>query len=316
MVQLAALVQQLDDVESELRFDDLGDLSGLHVFERRGERRVEAGQRRGVHLTAAHHRSGVLRVHAGQVLELRRAGDDALAHVQQPFAGALLGGGHRLGKLGDLRVDVLVGDGRQAVFRNRLVEPLDLARDHRDLAHHLALHRVGVGLLLVALAHDLADVEDRHVVLGLQRRDRTLHVDHLLHLLLDAGHDVAVVDLHGVDLRLVVEQFLGHQRFERLVHRVAVGRIALLPALLGELARIFVHLGVEDRRTAHHGHHLVEHHLSFLRKGPCEQQDERRGQHTFFQHLGFVYRFLFNYLLFSPFHRRRSSPRRSPRPGR
>ncbi len=111
-------------------------------------------------------------------------------------------------------VDVLVGDERQAVFRNRVVEALDLARDHRDLADHLALHGTGVGLLLKAALHHFADVEDRHVVLGLQRGNRPLLVDHQLHLVLDAGQDLGVVDRHGVDLSLLVEQLLRHERLE------------------------------------------------------------------------------------------------------
>ena len=315
MIEPAALVQKLDDVEAELRLDHLGNLAGAHLLQRRAECGVELFERRGVHLAAAHHRAGVLRIHAGEVFELGLARDHAFAHVDQPFARTLLGSGHRLGKLGDLRIDILVGDERQAVLRDRLVETLHLARNHRHLVDHLGLHGVGIGLLLVTLAHDLADVEDRHVVLGFELGDRAFGLDHLLHLLLDARHDVGVVDLHRVDLGLVVEQLLGHQRFERLVHRVAVGSVTLLTALFRQLARIVVHLGVEDRRSAHHGHHLVEHHLSFLRKGACEQQGERRGHHSFFQHLGFVYRFIF-IRLSSVYRRRKSSPRPSPRPGR
>ena len=243
-----------------------------------------------------------------------RFSNDTLAHVDQPFAGALLGSGHRLGKLGNLRINVLVGDQRKAVLRNRLVKAFHLARDYRHLVHHFGLHRIGVGLLFVALAHDLADVEDRHVVLGLQQGDRPFGLDHLLHLLLDARHDVGIIDLHRVDLGLVVEQFLGHERLERLVHRVAVGGVTLLAALFGQLARIVVHLGVEDRRPAHYGYHLVEHHLPFLCKGACEQQGERHGHYTFFQHLDFVYRFICLFLSLL-FHRRKPSLRQPPQPG-
>ena len=307
----AALVEQLDDVESELRLDDLRDLPGLHPFERLAERLVEIGQRRRIHLAAAHHRTRVLRIHAGQVLELGGPRDDALAHVDQTFARALLGGGHRAREAGDLRIDILLGDGRQAVLRNRLVVALHLAGDDRHLADHLVLHGVGVGLLLVALAHVLADVEDGHVVLGLEPRDGALVGDHLLQLLLHARSDLGVVDLHRVDLRLVVEQFLGHEPFERLVHRVAVGGVALLTALRRELAGVVLHLRIEDRGASHHGDHLVEQHLPLLGERPRHAKQEQRRKDRFLQH---AYRVIRSCR--SPLRRRKSSPRRSPCPGR
>ena len=151
------------------------------------------------------------------------ARDDALAHVEQTFARTLLGLGHRLGELGDLGVDVLFGDDGQAVARKRLVVTLDLAGDDRHLAGHGALHLVGVFLLLETLPHHLTDGEDGHVLLGFEFGNRTLLLDHALHLLLDGRKDGAVVDRHGVDLPLVVEEFLRHEHLERLVARIAVG---------------------------------------------------------------------------------------------
>ena len=314
VVELSALVQQLNDVESELRLDDLGNLAGLQPLQRPAERLVETRQRRGVHLAAANGRT-VLRIHAREALETGFARDDALAHVQQPLARTLLGLLHRLGELGDLRIDVLIGDQRQAVLRDRLVEAFDLARDHRHLVDHLLLHPAGIGLLLVALAEYLAEREDRHVVLGLQFRDRALQIDHLLHLVLDARQNAALVDLHRVDLRLVVKQFLRHQPFERLVHRVAVGGVALLPALLDELPRVLVHLGVEDRRPAHHGHHLVEHHLPPLGRCACGRNEDQCRQYTFFKHARLRLVSIWSLRCPSPPDHRRS-PRRSPRRGR
>ena len=305
MVETAPLVEHLNDVESELRFDDLRNLSGLHVFERRGKRRVETGERRRVHFAAAHHRSGVLRIHAGQILELGLARDDAFAHVQQTLARTLLGLRDRLGETGDLRIDILLGDGRQAVLVDRLVETLDLTRNDCDLAHDLVLHGAGVGLLLVALTHVLADVENGHVVLGFEPGNRSLGLDHVLHLLLDVRSDVAGIDLHRVDLRLIEEQFLGHQRFERLVHRIAVGGVPLRAALRRELARVIRHLGIENRGRTHDGDHLVEHHLLFLGESPRSEHGESRRHYTFFQHCVILYRLYFQ----------KSSPPRSPRRG-
>ena len=212
------------------------------------------------------------------------------AHVDQPFARTLLGLRNRLGETGDLRIDVLLGDGRQAVLVDRLVKALDLAGNDRHLVDDRALHLLRIGLLLVALAHVFTDVEDGHVVLGLELRNGALHIDHILQLLLDGRHDAARIDLHRVDLRLVEKQFLGHKGFERLVHRVAVGGITLGTALGDELVGIFRHFGIEDRRGAHDGHHLVEHHLLFLREHPCSEQGESRPQHTFSQHFVIVYR--------------------------
>lgn len=171
-------------------------------------------------------------------------------------------------------VDVLVADDGQTVLVGLAVETLDLARDDRHLADHFALHGRSVGLLLVTAAQILADGEDRVVHLRLDGRNRPFAGDHVLHLLLDAGHDVGLGDLHRVDERLIVEQFLHHQLFERLVHRVAVGGVALLAARFGQPPRGVLHLGEGDRRSAHDGHDLVQHHLL----GPHpEGADRQRG---------------------------------------
>ncbi len=284
MVVLALLIDELDDVEAELRFDDLRNLSGPQFLQRGAERRVEFDQPRRLHLAAAHHCTRILRVHAGQILELGVARDGALAHVEQPFARTLLGLGHRLGKLRDLRIDVLLGHRGQAVARERLVEPLDLARNDRHLVHHRALHLAGILLLLVTLAHDLANAEHGHVLLGFQQRQRPLLGDQTLQLILHGRENGPIIDLYRVDLRLVIEQLLGHQGFQRLVVRVAVGGVTLLTALLREHAGILVHLRIENRRTAHHGHHLVEHHLPFLGRDACAQQRQRHEHDTFLEH--------------------------------
>ena len=69
---------------------------------------------------------------------------------------------------------------------------------------------------------------------------------------------------------------------------IAMEYNALLPALRRELMRIVGHIGVEDRRSAHHGDHLVEHHLTFLGQRSGKQQRESHGQYPFFQHLVLV----------------------------
>ena len=174
---------------------------------------------------------------------------------------------------------------------------LDLAGNDRYLAHDLALHGRGIRLLLIALAHVLADAENGHVVLGLELRDRPLGFDHILNLLFHMRGDVARIDLHRVDLRLVEEQFLGHQCLERLVHRITVGGISFGTALGRELPGILRHFGMEDGRRPYDGDHLVEHHLLFLRErpGPSNEQGESRPQHTFFQHYSFSLSFVFSF---------------------
>ena len=107
--------------------------------------------------------------------------------------------------------------------------------------------------------------------------------------------DVARIDLHRVDLRLVEEQFLGHQCLERLVHRVTVGGISFGTALGRELPGIFRHFGMEDGRRPYDGDHLVEHHLLLLRERPGNEQGESRPQHTFFQHYSFSLSFVFSF---------------------
>ena len=297
MVEAAALVEQLDDMLSVAGLDDLRYLPRLHVLEGVGERRFQSVELGGIHLAAAHHRPGILRIHACQVLEFRLAGNDPFAHVEQALARALLGLRDRLGETGDLGVDILFGHGRQAVLVDRLVETLDLAGNDRHLAHDLALHGRGIRLLLIALAHVLANAENGHVVLGLEFGDRPLGFDHVLNLLFHMRGDVARIDLHRVDLRLVEEQFLGHQCLERLVHRVTVGGISFGTALGRELPGILRHFGMEDGRRPYDGDHLVEHHLLFLRErpGPSNEQGESRPQHTFFQHYSFSLSFVFSF---------------------
>ena len=116
---------------------------------------------------------------------------------------------------------------------------------------------------------------------GLQLGDAAGLLGHHRHLLVHARNQIGRIDLDRVDERLIVEQLLRQQRFERLVVGIAVGGVALGAALRRQLTGILVHLGVEDRRTAHHRHDLVEHHLPRLAPGAPDAQHEGREQQTF-----------------------------------
>ena len=146
------------------------------------------------------------------------------------------------------------------------------------------LHPLGVGPLLVTLAQHLADVEYGHVVTGLQLGDRTLLLDHPLEVLLDTLLDVEGADLHRVDDALIVEQLLHQQVLERFVEGIAVGSVALLPALGRQLRGVFVHFGLQDRRAAHHGDDPIEHHLPFLGGRHRRHSQQPRQQKTFPKH--------------------------------
>ena len=275
VIEVALFVDELDEVEAVLRLHDLRYLPRFQLRKRVGEGLHEGLQRRRLHFAAVQRRT-VDRIDTRQQVELGVARDDAFAHLQQTLARAALGLVDRLGELGDMGVDVLVADHGQAVLVGLAVESLHLAGDDRHLADHLALHSRSVGLLLVAAAQIFTDIEDRVVHLRLDGRNRPFAGDHILHLLLDAGHDVGLHDLHRVDERLIVKQLLHHQLFERLVHRVAVGGIALFAARLGQPPRGVLHFGVGDRRPAHDGHDLVQHHLL----GPHAESANRQRSTT------------------------------------
>lgn len=81
--------------------------------------------------------------------------------------------------------------------------------------------------------------------------------------------DARIADIHRIDERLIEQQLLHQQLFERFVVGIAVRSVTLLAALFHQLARIFVHLRPEDRRSADDGHHAVQHHLPLL-GGPCK----------------------------------------------
>ncbi len=272
------LVDKFDDVESVFGLHHLRQLPGLQRRQSVAERLGPLRQRsRGI-LAAVHGRSRVDRIESSQHGQGRLARNDALAHLQQTLLGALLGLGLRGWIFHDLSIDVLFGDQRQLLFRQLLIVTLDLARGDRDTAHHLALHRTRILLLGDALTQKLAEIEDSHMLLGLQFGDRALLGDHHLQLLLDARVDVAV-KRDRIYKSLTVKQLLLHEHLQTLVHRIAIGGEPLRAPMFDELIGVILHFGVENRRSAHYRHHAIEHDLPFLRRKRTRRQQDTRRQH-------------------------------------
>lgn len=277
MVHLPLLVDKLDKVESELRLHDLRHLPRLQLFERIGKRFHETRRLHRFEFAAADSRR-VYRIHAGEDGEFGFARYDAFAHVNKTFAGTTLGGIDSVGELGDMGIDILFGDNREAVLVDIAIVAFHFAGHDGYLADDLVLHGCGIRLLLETAAQKFADMVNRHVVLLFESGNRTRILDKCLYLRLDTLEDIAVVYRHGVDKSLIVEQFLHEQMFESLVFRVAVGRIALRPALLDQLTGELLHVGVRNRRIADHGNHLVQHHETFLR---IRSADRRAHEHRY-----------------------------------
>ena len=274
MVHTPLLVDQLNQVITVLRFDDLGNLSRLQIGQCVRKLPHEPVQRLGVQFAATDGRT-VHRIHAGHDVETGLPLDDALAHIQQPLLGALLGLLDRRRETGDLGINVLFGDSRQTVRIGLLVVTLHLAGNHLDFPYYGTLHSLSVCLLLVTLTQHFAHVEDRHMLFGFERGDRTRIVDERLQMGFHPLCDARIADIHRIDERLIEQQLLHQQLFERFVVGIAVRSVTLLAALFHQLARIFVHLRPEDRRSADDGHHAVQHHLPLL-GGPCKNRQHQR----------------------------------------
>ena len=103
-----------------------------------------------------------------------------------------------------------------------------------------------------------------HVVAAFEFGNRASFVNHRLHLRFDTLQHIARIDFDRVDKGLIVEQFLHQQILQSLVLRVAVGGIALCPALLHQLVGELLHLRIRDGRIADYGNHLIQHHETFL----------------------------------------------------
>ena len=91
VVAVLRLLHQLDDMEAELRLDDLRQLARLELARSLRKRRLPLRQGTVGQLAPSHRRPRVGRIEARQNRQRRLARDDTLTHLQQALTRSLLG---------------------------------------------------------------------------------------------------------------------------------------------------------------------------------------------------------------------------------
>ena len=252
---IAALVDELDDVETELRLDNLRDFLRVGEVEGHiGEGRVENATAHIVHLATITGRAGVFAIETGQRLERRLALVHAVGIVAQLLFHAVDFGHVDARHLGDdLHLDGggHVGD---AVGRQVLEIAAHLGRRDGDVLDKMLTHALGDELIAEVVAHGGANLRHRLLAILLE----LLHGAYLLHHVLDValyltGH-LGIGHLDTVELGLVEEQLLNGY----LLGDGAVGVAAPAHTFHGRTDAFHFDLALQDGLVAHYPDHLVD----------------------------------------------------------
>ena len=254
---IAAFVDELYDVEAELRLHYLGYLLGVGQVERHTrERRVKhATPYIVLKRTALARRSRVFRIQCGKRSKRSLAlGDTLRVLAKLVFHAVLLLLVHLRFTCYDLNFHLRRNDW-QAVFGQSAEITAHIGRRHGDVLHQLLALAVNHQPVTEVIVQRLAQLGEAHVLVFLKLFLASRRLNPEVNLLLHAACNVRFGHLHRVDCRLVQEQLLHRQ----LLGYHAIGVTVPLHAFLFALHLDVLDIGKQDCLVSYDPYHLVNH---------------------------------------------------------